>query len=173
MVFQFQSLVSIKFLKTSGKIFNKVDFDTIKTKNYQSFYEMRADFAWVVHNCKILYSDGSNQKASADRLLATFDEEIRSVEACTNCYKLAYEYPDDSIFMLCDPPHPVIWSKPKSYTIFWPAKCMYLRNGIAHVRYFGDHTMEDVKITNCYMYSKNAPIKAYASPAYLEAKQVS
>lgn len=166
----------LKFIRTNGKIFNNVDFSEIANKidRYKSWFEFRNDFSWIVHNCAILHTNDKDIINVANELLDYVDEEILSVTKCSQCYKYAYEDMESSFIKPCDKPHPLIWSKPKGY-VYWPAKCMSVIDGIVHVRYFGEHTTENVPIEKCYLFSKKEPVqikKENRSNNYFEAIEV-
>lgn len=169
-------MLDLKFIKTGGKIFNTIGFGNIEKqiKEYRSFFQLRNDFEWLVHNCNVMYGDENKITESAKSLMQSVDEEINSITTCYQCYEMAFTNPNQSFVMPCTPLHPLIWSKPSNMNIYWPAKCMYLKEGVAHVRYFGDHCTEDVPVAHCYLFSKKTPIvQPLRTQMYLNAMEVS
>lgn len=151
-------MTDIKFTKTNGKIINYVDISGIQKKatEYENFSKLRADFQWFRHNCQIIYASDNVVLNATKELINYVDEEISSIKKCVQCYLNAYLHPQTSFVMVCENPHPIIWSKTEGCS-FWPAKAMSCENGMVHVRYFGDHSTDNVPIENCYKFSANTP----------------
>lgn len=87
------------------------------------------------------------------------DEEIESIMDCTQCYSNAFENPSESNVKLCSQVHPVIWAQSDGYD-FWPAKAMRCKGQEIRIRYFGDHTVDNISYEKCYKYSENPPKKS-------------
>lgn len=111
---------------------------------------------------------------AASELIPFVDEEIASIMQCNQCYNNAYVSPKNSFVMPCDSPHQIIWAKMEGFN-FWPAKAMSANQEMIHVRFFGDHTVGDVQITNCFQYSKKSPDASEVSSTegYKKALKVS
>ncbi|XP_031633572.1 zinc finger MYND domain-containing protein 11-like, partial [Contarinia nasturtii] len=154
----FVPLKDVQFGKTSGKLVNKIDLAQIKKKSsiYESFFDLRVDISWFVHNCQIAYPKNNDILHGANKLLDFVDEEILSLTTCVECYDNASKYPETSFTMPCNTPHLLIWAKAPGY-IFWPAKAMSTKGRKVHVRFFGDHTTCDVDSSGCYVFSTENP----------------
>lgn len=77
----------------------------LQKKNYYSFGELRTDFKWFIHNCFAIHRKNKPVVKSANQLLKILEDEIQNLTLCGQCYENEYNYRDESITMLCDPPH--------------------------------------------------------------------
>lgn len=151
-------MIDIKF--TGNKIRNKIDLEKIRKKaddgKYDSFQRFRSDIVTFVNNCRI--SRSRFVDVSANKLQDFVEAEIFSITACQQCYSLAYKYPDLSFEMICEEPHPIVWAEAPGCS-YWPAKLMtvYQDRQNVHVRFFGDHTVLNLKADNLYFFSDTIP----------------
>lgn len=146
------------FVKVGPKIVHRIDLVKINSKSecYESFRELRRDIAWFVHNCRIIYPEHSTIVKAAKTLIDSVDDEVFSLQTCSECYENAYKHPINSFVMPCKSPHPIIWAKVSGYS-FWPAKLMSVDNGTIHVRFFGDHSVANLTENDCLLYSSESP----------------
>lgn len=94
--------------------------------------------------------------ATVRRLLQYSKAELSSTDTCAECYINANNSPQTFFVIACKVPHMVVWAKLKNYP-HWPAKLMSIDNGVANVRFFGDHTYAKVPVDQCYLYSRETP----------------
>lgn len=139
-----------------------MDFKTIVKKSYNDFEELRADFAWLVHNCMARYSSSNSKTAkdivkAAKNMMKNVESEIKSLLLCQECYENSYRDPDNSFVMPCTKPHILVWVNWENAG-YWPAKVMgFDEKNMVNVRFFGDHTNSCVPSSECLILSKNAP----------------
>lgn len=166
----------IHFLRTNGKIINKVDFSQVmeKASGYQNFSKLREDISWFHHNCSVLHANDSKILEASKEFVKFIDEEITSIISCTECFSNDVKKPGAAYVTPCSQVHSVIWSKSEGFG-FWPAKVLLCKNDMVHVHYFADHSADRVHIENCYKYSKEPPevIEQSNDFLYIEALRVS
>lgn len=154
---------------------NPIDLKQIqkKAKNYKSFSELREDISWFKHNCKIHQPSSRTVLKASDEIEKYVDDEISSIQTCTECYVNASENPRDSFVMTCQQVHPIVWAKTDGYH-YWPAKVMFNQNESVHVRYFGDHSVSTIPVQNCYLFSSEPPetVENQNSDLYEDAIEV-
>lgn len=173
----FNVLKNLEFIKINTKLEKRIDLCQIEKKcdRYKNFAEFRADINWFVHNCNVVHQGNDEITNASKELVKYIDDEIFSIKQCGQCYENEYKHPNESFVMLCDnPTHEIIWAKSDGFN-FWPAKVMSVNNenNKVHVRYFGEYTVDDVDINDCYNYSKSPPDKSKCRlKGYLEALQV-
>lgn len=150
-------------MKFSGadKIVNHIDYSHISGKQYESFEELRSDFAWFAHHLKTKPFDSEFNKDSivrrSNKLVDIVGKEIFDLLACQECYEKAFSNPDDCFVTPCTKPHILIWSDCDSG--FWPSKLIKLMDddGMVYVRYFADHTYAILPPSKCFIFSEKAP----------------
>lgn len=137
-------------------IVNPIDLHEIVLKNYNNFVELRSDFAWFSHNCLIKFSKRHIIAKAAKKIKALLEQEIQNLLLCSECYKNAYDHPDDCIIWPCTKPHILVWANCDDYG-FWPAKVMNCDGQNICVRFFGDYTSERLESSRCYILSEEIP----------------
>lgn len=154
--------MGLSFVRTNGKIVYPIDLMQMKQKagnsDYKSFFELRNDLSWFIHNCKILHSTKPGIMGPVNELEKFVDDEIFSIYACPECYSNASTHPDGSIEIPCQKMHPVIWAKSNDYS-YWPAKVMACNNDTVVVEYFAEHTIDNIPLQNCFKFSPQPPEK--------------
>ncbi|XP_031636695.1 protein kinase C-binding protein 1-like isoform X2 [Contarinia nasturtii] len=156
---EFESFKDAKnYLKSS--VVEPMDLTRIKERihTYSSFAEFTTDLEWISHNSLTQCQEFDEQIETADALVDYIEEEIESLKKCTDCYRHANESPDEWFTMICSMPHIVLWAKVEGFN-YWPVKFMTVNESGVNVRFFGDHTHQDVAISKCYLYSKDNPGK--------------
>lgn len=70
------------------------------------------------------------------------NEEIESVQLCTQCYNTAFDKGPSAFALSCDNPHPIVWATPEGWPE-WPAKLMAIRGmvNLYHDLYTSSCTM--------------------------------
>lgn len=161
------------FIRTNGKIINPVDLIQMRknASSYTKFSEIKEDLSWFKHNCEILHGSSYSIINGATELLKTVDEEIIGITECHECYAEKVKDPVASFVVPCKRIHPVVWAKSDGFQ-YWAAKAMYCENGEVHVRYFGDHSADDIPIGNCYQYSAQPPDESCNSDLFEIALEV-
>lgn len=141
---------------------NPIDMSQIKDKSskYNNLSELKEDISWLAHNCDILHASKVKVMKASKDLMKCFVEEIERMKICSECYSIAHANSERPAVMPCKKKHPVIWAQSEGFN-FWPAKAMeYDENTrLVHVQYFGDSTLDEVKLENCYQFSQQAPEK--------------
>lgn len=133
-----------------------MDFKTIAKKTYGSFDCLCEDIDWFVHNCLTAFSDRKITTA-AKRLRKLVKDEIFNLISCAKCYENEFHHSDQSVTMLCDYPHLLLWVDYEDYG-YWPSKLMHYENdGKLTLRYFGDNTKSTERPEKCLMLSKGIP----------------
>ncbi|GIY60942.1 zinc finger MYND domain-containing protein 11 [Caerostris extrusa] len=133
-------------LKENSKLVKIIDcailLDIINHSPYTKTAEFYSDVKFIHHNAAIVYGVDSDEAKSALLLEKDFRKEILDLEACPECYRNIYCSEDEStinpFLKLCNPPHDIIWAQLKGYP-YWPAKCLKVIKGVAHVKFFGKH----------------------------------
>lgn len=83
-------------------------------------------------------------------------QELNEIETCSECYYNANTRKDWFI-AVCNKPHILLWAKLKGFP-YWPAKGMGINsNGLADVRFFGEHDRAWVPVRDCFLYSEKDP----------------
>lgn len=151
----------IKFNRNS-KVQKKVDISKIKKKaeehKYKTYADLRDDFSTFIGNI-LATSQSASVEDAASKLLQLVDDEIASITTCNSCYQLAFKHRKTSFTMVCPEPHLLIWAKPPEYN-YWPAKLMKICQDDeqkVNVRFFGDHTVYDLPVSDCLLYSATNP----------------
>lgn len=89
----------------------------------------------------------------AESLICFFEDEIKILKMCAQCYENAYKHSESWITMTCSKPHLVLWAKKKGFD-YWPAKLFSTDGQLVNLYFFGGHENEDVPANNCFLYSK-------------------
>lgn len=111
-----------------------------------------------IQNIKVAYASNPILTNPAEVLLDFIRGEITSLKQCIECYDMAVKS-NAAFVMACKFFHPIVWAKPEGYC-HWPAKVVEMcNNDSIFVRYFGDHMSEAVAISNCFLFSKEEPVK--------------
>lgn len=158
--FQFQPLKAIDLAAETTTVTHPTSFQQMKEKSYQKMSDFERDIKWFAYNCRITYPRIQKVNESASKLSQYFLEEIESILECAECYTNAYTEGEASFLTPCQQPHLLVWAYVEGYG-FWPAKAMSINDTKVHVRFFGDHTTENVPFDACYLFSKKQP----ANPA--------
>lgn len=159
--FQLTPILDLKF--KAATVVKSIDMNSIIKKNYSSFDELREDFAWLAHNCLAIHPSNEKVVKAAKSLVDLLEAEIYNLALCRQCYKNAYEHPENSFTMLCDHPHLLLWVNCGKYG-FWPSKLMRCEDdGTVTVRYFGDYTNATINSTECLLFSEKTPVNGYKS----------
>ncbi|GIY80885.1 protein kinase C-binding protein 1 [Caerostris darwini] len=151
-------------LRENSKLVKIIDcailLDIINHSPYTKTAEFYSDVKFIHHNAAIVYGIDSDEAKSALLLEKDFRREILDLEACPECYRNIYCSEDESVInpflRLCNPPHDIVWAQLKGYP-YWPAKCLKVIKGVAHVKFFGKHEHSDISVKKCYMISMNHP----------------
>lgn len=130
--------------------------NTIVHKNYVSFDDLRRDFEWLSHNCLAIHQNNKDIVSAAKCLVKMFEEEVYNLTLCRNCYENAYNNPENSFPLTCNPPHLLLWVNCGAYG-YWPSKLMKCDNDGVTVRYFGDYTNSTVSPTECIIFTEEKP----------------
>lgn len=115
--------------------------------------EFQTDIKWFAFNCGTSARRNAQVASAASQLVKHFAEEIKSIRGCEECYTNAYEQGESSFATPCNRPHLLVWANAMDYG-FWPAKVITVNDNVIHVRYFGDHTTDNLEPGNCYLFSK-------------------
>lgn len=100
----------------------------------------------------------------AKKLISGVEDEIFSLISCTQCYEMAYNRPDDSFVIPCDPPHILIWADCPDIG-YWPAKIMsFDKQKMVNVRFFGDYTHLDIPSSACQIFCKDVESSKNGQP---------
>lgn len=92
----------------------------------------------------------------AKRLEQFCKKEVYDIEMCVDCFERSNTQ-KDWFTEVCNPPHLLVWARESGHRPFKPAKVIGLGNKVTKkidVRFFGDHDMADVSISDCYLFSK-------------------
>lgn len=135
-------------------ISHPVDFEFMSRKDYESLSDLKADLQWLKFN--LLISRSNDVETAAKNLMTGFQEEIDCLIKCHECYKRAYDDHDKSFIVPCKQPHLLIWADAGKFG-YWPTKLMGLNAEKVHVRFFGDHTFDNLVVAKCQLLSKNRP----------------
>lgn len=119
-----------------------------KASEYQNFSDFRSDISFFVHNCSIMNGFNATVMSAANTLKTYVDEDIDSITACSECYSNEYHDSKGAFNTLCSKMHSVVWAKSEDFD-YWPAKLMNMCDGMAKVRYFGDHTADSIPVEHC------------------------
>lgn len=153
----------IKHLTFVSNVAKSIDLKTISKKTYESFDELRNDFAWFIRNCLSINRNERDVVKAANSAWQILNDQIQELNLCVQCYKHSYENPNESITMVCDPPHRLLWVDSGRYG-YWPAKMLRSEaDDQLTVRYFGDQTTSKVSSDLCLMYSEAIPENAHGS----------
>ncbi|GFX22287.1 protein kinase C-binding protein 1 [Trichonephila clavipes] len=142
-----------------------------KKVHYTKIPEFYSDTKYFFHNCAIMFGANSEEARAAEQLRKLFKKELLDLEACHDCYYRLYcDEPGDlhPFVRLCNPSHDIVWAQLTGHP-FWPAKCIKVAKGIAHVRYFGEHEVSDLPLNKLFHISKSHP-KFKDSDIFSESK---
>lgn len=127
-----------------------------KAASYTSFHEFKSDLLWFEHNCAVMTGD-SKTLDEASAYVKSIKEEIASIFECAECFDVAISHPVDFFTIPCKKNHPVVWAKPDNY-VYWPAKLVTKHeDDTVHVRFFGDHTVENIPASSYTIFTENQP----------------
>lgn len=156
----------------------------ISQKQYISFGDFRTDIEWFAHHLRTK-KGGSDGVRWANWILKEVNEEKSSLMCCSECYENASKSPENSFTIPCKEPHVLVWTNCVGWG-WWPSKILqydskndmviifiikstkysYIRlwhsiciNFKVNVRFFGDHTSSSVPSSDCYIFSKNPPVR--------------
>ncbi|GFU25871.1 protein kinase C-binding protein 1 [Nephila pilipes] len=143
-----------------------IDFEILldninKDVHYTKTTEFYSDIKCMYHNCCIAFGANSDQARVAEQLRKHFKKELLDLESCPECYYFLYtDEPDvnelDRFVRVCTPPHDIVWAQLTGHP-FWPAKCLKVVKGMAHVRFFGEHEISDLPLNKCFHISVSHP----------------
>lgn len=153
--FQFKPLSEIHFTQKTTTISHPIDFDQIMQKSYKKISELLIDIEWFAYNC-VSSTQDSSIKLAASKLVKYFLEDINSIVTCEECYCNAFAKGESSFLIPCEQPHLLVWADAGDYG-FWPAKAMKVNEKTINLRFFGDHTTENLPFDSCFLYSKERP----------------
>lgn len=117
--------------------------------------ELLFDIEWFAYNCGITSMNPSD-KSAATQLAKYVVEDFQSIKACVECYNNAFEKGEPSFIIPCEKPHLLVWADAEKYG-YWPAKVMKINKDSINLRFFGDHTSENLAMDTCYLFSKKRP----------------
>ncbi|CAL1301017.1 unnamed protein product [Larinioides sclopetarius] len=146
------------------KLFKIIDFEILLDNinhvlPYTKTAEFYGDVKFIYHNSCIVYGANSDQAKAAENLRKDFKTELLDLEACPECYYHLYCDESDSrdpFMRLCDSPHDIVWAQLTGHP-YWPAKCLKVVKGFAHVRFFGEHEQSKIPINKCFFMSETYP----------------
>ncbi|XP_055947103.1 MYND-type zinc finger-containing chromatin reader ZMYND8-like isoform X2 [Argiope bruennichi] len=145
------------------KLFKIIDLEILldninNVLPYTKTAEFYGDVKYMYHNACIVYGANSDDAKAAENLRRDFKSELLDLEACPECYYYLYcDVSDqDSFVRLCESPHDIVWAQLTGHP-YWPAKCLKVVKGIAHVRFFGEHEQSNIPINKCYYLSESHP----------------
>lgn len=102
---------------------------------------------------------------AASLLPKLLEKELNKLLLCEKCYQNENIPGNESITMLCNPPHLLLWVNCGEYG-YWPAKLIrYKSKEDVTVRYFGDWSIDTVYAENCKMFSKQSPVNEHGPGA--------
>lgn len=107
-----------------------------------------------------MYSGDKDIQDALSQLKTFIQEEVDSVSDCPQCYSAVSQDRVNGFVTLCKPPHPIVWA---FSDVYWPAKVMVNKGESLRVRYFGDHTNQELSPENCYKFSEAPPEKPLES----------
>lgn len=91
-------------------------------------------------------------------------KEIYDIEMCHQCYYRSNTQ-ENWFTAICNPPHLLVWARINGHSDYAPAKVLGLNGGgraaakRVDVRFFADHEMAVISPANCYLFSKQKPLK--------------
>lgn len=126
------------------------------------------------------FAGNKNNLRMVKRLEKFCMKEVYDIEMCHQCY-LRSNTQSNWFTAVCDPPHLLVWARVNGQSGYAPAKVLGLNGSSAalkkvDVRFFADHEMALVPISNCYVFGKRAPLeKSYEQTKFkqITALQVS
>lgn len=129
--------------------------DEMALEQYKLFRDFTFTFEKVFHNyCCHSKSAKSRNVSLSSMINFVKDETQKLVKGC--CLQ-CYEYRDTtSIINLCEPIHPIVWAKGEEMD-YWPAKCLRWNEHIVLVLFFGEYTVDEARIEECFKYSMTGP----------------
>lgn len=147
-----------------SKLVKIIDFGILldninKDVHYTKTTEFYSDIKCMYHNCCIIYGANSDQARAAEQMRRHFKKELLDMESCPECYYHLYcdeSNEPDPFVRLCDPPHDIVWAQLTGHP-YWPAKCLKVVKGIAHVRFFGEHEISDLPLSKIFHISESHP----------------
>ncbi|KAG8186341.1 hypothetical protein JTE90_005871 [Oedothorax gibbosus] len=132
-----------------------LDFDLIEDniksefKKYKTLSEVVSDLKWLHHNTCIVDGLAGSSAKEAEAFVRAFQKEISDIEDCPMCYYHMFvgKKSDNFFEKVCHPPHDIVWAWLKGSSP-WPAKCLKVESGKAHVRFFGTHDKSNIPLGN-------------------------
>lgn len=137
--------------KNSAK--HPIVFRQMMDKNYQKMSEFFTDIEWFAYNCVL---QSPTVQSAASKLVKYVLEDMNSISTCAECYNNAYTEGESSFVIPCQKPHLLVWADAEDYG-FWPAKVMKINRDTINLRFFGDHTTENLSLNSCFLYSEERP----------------
>lgn len=110
----------------------------------------------MLRNIFYLFLEHNKHLGIIKSLMKICRQELNEIETCSECYYNANTRKDWFI-AVCNKPHILLWAKLKGFP-YWPAKGMGINsNGLADVRFFGEHDRAWVPVRDCFLYSEKDP----------------
>ncbi|XP_031636692.1 protein kinase C-binding protein 1-like isoform X2 [Contarinia nasturtii] len=130
-----------------------------KFDSYANVDEFLADIKALVRSYYIHFGTEGGVKHVINRLSELCHRDVKSIRTCPECFENWATDHDNYFVKVCTKPHLIIFSKGTHFP-YWPAKLMSITGAMANVVFFGDHTQDDVPVTQCILYAQRNPIQS-------------
>lgn len=98
----------------------------------------------------------------AMKLTDVCGQELYNIDVCGECYRNANTHEQNSLSMVCQSPHLLVWARTNRSKNFFPAKAMAITKSTTgsqiHVQFFGLQIRDAlINPSDCYLFSKKCP----------------
>lgn len=142
--------IKLKETTTNG---HSISFCQMMERSYTNFSEFFMDIEWFAYECGTQHP---SEQSTAAKLIQFVIEDVHSILTCKECYNNIFTRGESSFILPCEKPHLLVWADAEDYG-FWPAKVMKVTDDSINLRFFGDHTTENLAVDSCFLYSNDRP----------------
>ncbi|XP_031617615.1 protein kinase C-binding protein 1-like [Contarinia nasturtii] len=131
-----------------------------KFDSYANVEEFLADIKALVRSYYIQFGTEGGVKHIINRLSKLCHLGVKSIRTCPECFENWASDHDNYFVKVCTKLHLTVAMAKATHFPYWPAELMSITGAMANVVFFGDHTQDDVPVTQCILYAQRNPIQS-------------